>query len=218
MFNQRSKSTATRHHSSSGYPSNPTPNQWKPMNRLAGMPSMTYSALPKAREPPVNSVEYYQMQMQQHGAQGFSNIQQAAAPAHIQHASANSGVSNESFYTGSPFDPFPSSPNDVNRRAQQAQAATKPAGNTLTSLRDQYMYQAKESLQNELPSQSVQQISRTIVGEDTYQQKAPTSKVYQPAGSQPAAAQPEQVQNETQEQDEQMSPDELVQMATDASN
>ena len=88
---QRSRSTTSRHYSSSSYTSKTTSNAPQPGNRLAYMPTVTYSALPKSREPPVNSVEYYQMQMQQHGGQGYANIQQAAAPAHIQHAAESLG-------------------------------------------------------------------------------------------------------------------------------
>ena len=58
------------------------------------------------------------------------------------------------------------------------------------------MYRAKESALNDLPAQPVQNISRTIVGEDEPQQKAPVSKVYQ----QPAQSEQDQTANDNAEQ------------------
>ena len=154
---------------------------------------MTYSALPQPREPPVNSVEYYQMQMQQHGGQGFANIQQAAAPAHIKSAGSGSGALSDLYKGGSIFDAPPPQRQDVARQQQQQQQQQAAAGgNTLSSLRHQYMSRTKDTIQDESLSQPFQNISRTIIGEDIGLQKAPASKAYQPPGTAPPPPQPMQ--------------------------
>ena len=143
---------------------------------------MTYSALPKPVEPPVNSLEYYQMQLQQ-GRDPFANIQQAAAPAHIQHSPTGLGGIRDRFQLGSLSDDF-NRPQVVNRQPpsppQQQQQQGGAGGSNLSSLRNQFINRAKESLQDELPAQPVQNISRTIVGEDVPQAK-PTTAVQPPA-------------------------------------
>jgi hypothetical protein len=165
----RSRSTTSRHYSSSSYTSNAGPNQTT--TRTLTSHAMTYSALPKPHEPPVNSLEYYQMQQQQGGNQ-FTNIQQAAAPPHIQHSQHSPtglGALRDRFKSGSLSDDF-NRPQVVNRQPPAPQQQQQ-GGNTLSSLRNQYINRAKESIQNELPEQPVQNISRTIVGEDIPQQK-----------------------------------------------
>lgn len=168
----RSRSTTTRHYSSSTYTNSSGPNQ--NILRSLGSNSMTYSNLPKAVEPPVNSAEYYQMQLAQ-GKDPFANVQQAVAPAHIQHSPMNIGGFHDRFKTGSLSDDF-NRPQVVNRQPpsppQQQQGGA--GGNTLSSLRNQYVNRAKESLQTELPAQPVQNISRTIVGEDIPGEKLKT--------------------------------------------
>lgn len=146
-----------------------------PVPPLANLPTVTYSALPKPREPPVNSAEYYQMQMQQFGGQGIPNIQQAAAPAHIQHHSPLPSSGQERFRLGSLSDHLPPV-----QYQSPPQSPTKGAGNSLSSLRDQYMHQTKESGREAYPAQPMPPVSRTIIGEDVPQQQAPVSKVYQP--------------------------------------
>ena len=163
---------------------------------------MTYSALPKPREPPVNSVEYYQMQMQQHGGQGFANIQQAAAPAHIQSAGSGSGALSDLYRGGSIFDAPAPQRQDVARQQQQQQQAAA-GGNNLSSLRHQYMSRTKDTIQDELPSQPFQNISRTIVGEDIGIQKAPASKAYQPPGVIAPPPPPQSMQQAPQQEQEQ---------------
>ena len=161
----RSRSTTTRHYSSSSYTTSSGPNQ--NMIRSLGSNSVTYSKLPKPVEPPVNSAEFYQMQMQQ-GKDPFANIQQAVAPAHIQHSPMGIGGLHDRFKTGSLSDDF-NRPQVVNRQPPsppQQQQQGGAGGNTLSSLRNQFINRAKESLQTELPAQQVQNISRTIVGED----------------------------------------------------
>jgi hypothetical protein len=135
---------------------------------------MTYSSLPQNREPPVNSVEYYQMQ--QLSGNPFTNIQQAAAPAHIQHSPTGFGAIRDRFKTGSLSDDFNRPQQVVNRQPpppqqQQQQQQQNPTGSSLSSIRNQYMNRAKQSSQDELPSPPIQNISRTIIGEDIPKQK-----------------------------------------------
>ena len=205
----RSRSTTTRHYSSSSYSTNAGPNQTN--TRSFTTNSMTYSALPKAHEPPVNSLEYYQIQ--QLTGNPFTNIQQAAAPAHIQHSPYSpTGLSGlrDRFKTGSLSDDY-NRPQVVNRQApppqqQQQQQQGSGAGNSLSSLRNQYANRARESSQSELPPQPVQNISRTIVGEDIPQQK-PASQAPPPQQQPPAtvlqAPQNNPPQNETPDQQQQ---------------
>jgi len=173
----RSQSNSSRHYSSSSFTSRTsttnTSNASKPLPPMANLPTVTYSALPKPREPPVNSAEYYQMQLLQTGGQGIPNIQQAAAPAHIQHHSPLPQGGQERFRLGS-------LPDHVPAPAPAPQSPTKSSGNTLSSLRNQYMHQTKETSHEQYTGQSMPPISRTIVGEDIPAQKAPVSKVYQP--------------------------------------
>lgn len=182
----RSRTTTTRHYSSSSYSTSSGPKQNTSHSLTSN--SMTYSALPKPIEPPVNSLEYYQMQLQQ-GRDPFANIQQAAAPAHIQHSPMNLGGLRDRFQTGSLSDDF-NRPQVVNRQPpsppqQQQQQQGNAGGSNLSSLRHQYMNRAHESLQNELPAQPVQNISRTIVGEDLPSEK-PKATVQPPAPVQQA--------------------------------
>jgi hypothetical protein len=132
---------------------------------------MTYSSLPQNREPPVNSVEYYQMQ--QLSGNPFTNIQQAAAPAHIQHSPTGFGAIRDRFKTGSLSDDFNRPQQVVNRQPPppQQQQQQNPTGSSLSSIRNQYMNRAKQSSQDELPSPPIQNISRTIIGEDIPKQK-----------------------------------------------
>ncbi|CAF3739244.1 unnamed protein product [Rotaria sp. Silwood1] len=167
-----SGSTSSRHYSTSTHTTNLGPRQTTTTRTLTTH-SMTYSALPKPHEPPVNSLEYYQMQMQQQGGSPFTNIQQAAAPAHIQHTPTGFGALRDRFKRGSIPDEF-NQPQIIHRQQQQQQQQSTSmtnGGNNLSSLRDHYMSQAKQATYNGLPTQQVQHISRTIIGEDTPQQK-----------------------------------------------
>lgn len=179
-INSRSKSTTTttttRHHSSSGYPTASRSRQTAaPTNRTLTSYSMTYSALPKPVEPPVNSIEYYQMQMQQSGG-AFANIQQAAAPPHIQHTATGLGALRDRFKTGSLSDDFNKAPSTARRPEQQyvqQQVPNNRPGNSLSSLRNQYMHQAQQPVYDESYAQQVPVISRTILGEESPQTKLP---------------------------------------------
>jgi len=187
-FHPRSRSTTSRHYSSSSYTNSSGPTQ--NINHALTSNSMTYSALPKALEPPVNSVEYYQMQLQQQGGNPFTNIQQTAAPAHIQHTPMNLGGLRDRFKTGSFSDDY-NRPQVVNHHQppppQQQQQQASAGGSNLSSLRNQFVNRAKESSQDELPAQPTQTISRTIMGEDTVEQK-------------PASQAPPQQQQQQQQQ------------------
>jgi len=170
---------------------------------------MTYSSLPQTREPPVNSVEYYQMQQQ--SGNPFTNIQQAAAPAHIQHNPTGFGALRDRFKTGSLSDDFNRPQQVVNRQPPpppQQQQQQNPTGSSLSSIRNQYINRAKQSSQDELPSPPIQNISRTIVGEDIPKQKpasqapqqqpAPVSQVFQQQQPAPVSQAPQQEQSQTQ--------------------
>jgi hypothetical protein len=211
----RSRSTSSRHYSNSSYASHPGPSQTT-TSRTFTSHSMTYSALPKPHEPPVNSVEYYQMQ-QLYG-NPFTNIQQAAAPPHIQHTPT--GALRDRYKSGSVSDEF-SRPQPIQRQQQQQQPRQRQTstdgGSTLSSLRNQYMNRAKETSQDELPAPQAYNISRTIVGEDIIDQnrpqqpplqlqpapqvlqKQPQAPQQQPAPAQQASEQ-EQVQDENVDQ------------------
>ncbi|CAF1176500.1 unnamed protein product [Adineta steineri] len=162
----RSRSTSSRNYSTSNFSSHPGQTT---TSRTFTSHSMTYSALPKSHEPPVNSVEYYQM-LQQFG-NPLTNIQQAVAPPHIQHQQAGAGLLRDRFTTGSLSEDF-SRPQIVNRQPpqkqqQQIQRQTSNEGaSTLLSLRDQYMNRAKEASKSDLPAAQPFNISRTIIGED----------------------------------------------------
>jgi len=166
----RSRSTSSRHYSNSSYSSHPGPSQTT-TSRTFTSHSMTYSALPKPHEPPVNSVEYYQMQ-QLYG-NPFTNIQQAAAPPHIQHTPTGFGGLRDRYKSGSLSEEF-TRPQPIQRQQQQQprqRQASTDGGSTLSSLRNQYMNRTKETSQDELPTQQAYNISRTIVGEDIIEQK-----------------------------------------------
>jgi len=157
---------------------------------------MTYSSLPQNREPPVNSVEYYQMQ--QLSGNPFTNIQQAAAPAHIQHSPTGFGAIRDRFKTGSLSDDFNRPQQVVNRQPppqqqQQQQQQQNPTGSSLSSIRNQYMNRAKQSSQDELPSPPIQNISRTIIGEDIPKQK-PVQQAPQQQPPAPVLQAPQQQQ------------------------
>jgi hypothetical protein len=207
QFQPRSRSATTRHYSSSSYTTSSGPNQI--ITRNLASQSMTYSALPKPIEPPVNSLEYYQMQQQQ-GGNPFTNIQQAAAPPHIQHSPFSPtglGSLSDRFKTGSFSDDY-NRPQVVNRQQPSPPQQGNVGGSNLSSLRNQYVNQAKESTQNKLPPQPVQNISRTIVGEDIPQQKPTTSQApqQQPPATVLQAPQKNQPQQENLDQQQASSP------------
>ncbi|CAF0971938.1 unnamed protein product [Rotaria sordida] len=247
QYHPRSKSTSasSRHYSSSTHTSNIGPRQTtthtsnigprqttthtsnvgprQTTTRTSTTRTMTYSALPKPHEPPVNSVEYYQMQMQQQGGNPFTNIQQAAAPAHIQHSPTDFGALRDRFKLGSASDDF-NQTQVIQRQQQQQQQQQSTAmtngGSNLSSLRNQYMNQAKQAVYSEPYTQQVQSISRTILGEDiprqqqqqqtftqqgppqqqqayiaqvlTQQQPAPVTQVFSQPQQQPAPQVPQQ--------------------------
>lgn len=140
---------------------------------------MTYSALQAPREPPVNSVEYYQMQLQQYGPHGLMNIQQAAAPAHIQHASAATSGVRDRFKAMSTSSDYV---NDARKPGPPPPPSTpKAPASSLSSLRDQYINRADESQHDQSSPPSLGHIPRTIVGEDLPQEQKAISKVYPPS-------------------------------------
>ncbi|CAM4896369.1 unnamed protein product [Rotaria socialis] len=137
--------------------------------------SMTYSALPKPQEPPVNSVEYYKMMQQGNVNSTSSNVQQTAAPPHIQGPAPGFGALRERFKGGSvseSTDPI----QDIRRQQQQSNAGNSSLG----SLRDQYVNRAKESTQSqeESFSQRIQSVSRsTVASNQSAQHQQPITLV-----------------------------------------
>ncbi|CAM2698645.1 unnamed protein product [Rotaria socialis] len=200
----RSKSAATttttttsRQHSSSSHTTNSGPRQTT-SNRALTSHSMTYSSLPKPVEPPVNSIEYYQMQMQQQGGNPFTNIQQAAAPSHIQHSPTGFGTLRDRFKTGSLSEELNQAP-AIRRQEQhpaQQQKTNASGGNSLSSLRNHYMNQANQATYDELHAQHVQNISRTILGEEIPQ----TKPQQQPSTSETSQEQPAPITKVLQQQ------------------
>lgn len=181
-YQPRSRSSSSRNYSTSGYSQQPGSRQTT-TSRTFTSHTMTYSALPKPHEPPVNSVEYYQMQ--QIMGNPFTNIQQAAAPAHIQHTPTGFGALRDRFKTGSLSDEFDRAQVILQQQRQQHQVQRQTStegGNTLSSIRNQYMNRTKETTQDELPTRQTFNISRTIVGEDIPQ---PTRQQQPPLQMQP---------------------------------
>lgn len=141
------------------YKSAPGTSQTTTTTHTSNFYSMTYSSLPKPQEPPVNSSAYYEM-LERGSSQDTSSIQQAGAPPHIQGPAPGFGALRDRFKSGSISESATNTQQDI-RRPQNS-------GSGLSSLRDQYMNRAQESTQvpSESLSQRVQQVSRTIVGEE----------------------------------------------------
>lgn len=183
------RTTTTRQFSSSSYSSTTAAGQTtSTTSRSATTHTMTYSALPKPQEPPVNSAEYFRMLQAGNISSTPANIQAAAAPPHIQGPAPGFGALRDRFKAGS-FSESSNAPQDPRRQQLQS----NPTGSGLSSLRDQYMNRAKESLQSqeESLSQRIQHVSRSIVGGDlpapapTQQYQAPPAPLSTPQVSQP---------------------------------
>jgi len=165
-YEPKIKTKTSQHHSTSSYTSSTGSGQTT-ATRTSTIHAMTYSALPKPQEPPVNSVEYYQMMQQGSVSNTSSNTQQSVAPPHIQGPAPGFGALRDRFKSGSVSE----STNSVQDIRGQQQSNT---GNTgLSSLRDQYINRAKGSTQTqeESFSQRIQTVSRSIGGEDPFQQQ-----------------------------------------------
>ena len=121
--------------------------------------SMTYSALPKAQDPPVNSAAYFEMLRQGNSDQGSSYTAPVAAPPHIQGPAPGFGALRDRFKSGAT-----SEGNAGSQEPRRGQAGNS----SLSSLRDQFLSRATESTQgqDEYFSQRIQTVSRSIVGED----------------------------------------------------
>ncbi|CAF5021060.1 unnamed protein product, partial [Rotaria sp. Silwood1] len=167
IYEQRSKTILPKHHSSDASNSGSCPTT---ITRIPPMLSITYSALPKHLEPPVNTIEFYQMQKQQQPKNQFINVQQVVAPSHIQHAPARFSTLNDRFQTGSYSENMYQTTN-IHENHKQQQQQTRTAENTMSSFRNQYTNKTQESEQYEISTQEVRNISRTILGEDLPQQK-----------------------------------------------
>lgn len=152
---------------------------------------MTYSALPKAQEPPVNSAAYFEMLEQQGFAVPSSISQSPATPAHFQGPPPGFGALRDRFKATSISDDTSSSQDP--RRSQQSNAA----GSGLSSLRDQYMNRAKQSTETreESFSQRVQNVSRTIAGE-----QPPSQSQQQPQQSSAPVQTPSHEESQVQSQ------------------
>jgi hypothetical protein len=161
-YEPKHKSTTSRQYSSSSHTSSTGTGQ-STTTRTSTNYSMTYSALPKSQEPPVNSAAYFEMLQQGSGSNTSSNIQQSIAPPHIQGPAPGFGALRDRFKTGSVSE---STNTTQDTRRQQQQSNTG-----LSSLRDQYVNRAKESTQHqeESFSQRIHSVSQTISGGSEYQ-------------------------------------------------
>ncbi|CAF3453998.1 unnamed protein product [Rotaria sp. Silwood1] len=177
-YEPKPKSSTTQHYSTSSYTSSSGPGQktTTTTTHSSKTHSMTYSALPKANEPPVNSAEYYQMLQQGNLSNTSSNVQHSAAPLHIQGPPPGFDALRNRFKSGSVSESI----NPIQDIRQQHQSNT--GNSSLLSLRDQYMNRAKESAQTqeESFSQRIQTVSRSTVmtGQSSQNQKQ-TSSVLQ---------------------------------------
>jgi len=158
--------TSTKQYSSSSHTTSTGSGQTT-TTRTSTIHSMTYSALPKPQEPPVNSAEYYQMMQHDSSSLTSTTSQSSAAPPHIQGPAPGFGALRERFKTGSVSD----NTNPAQDVRRQQQSNTGNSG--LSSLRDQYINRAKETAQTqeESFSQRIQHVSRSIVGEDPSQHR-----------------------------------------------
>jgi hypothetical protein len=165
-YEPKPKTTTSQHYSSSSHTSHTGSGQTT-TTRTSTAHSMTYSALPKPQEPPVNSAEYYQMVQQSSASNTSSNSQHSVAPPHIQGPAPGFGALRDRFKAGSVSENTDQTQDT--RRQQQSNT-----GNTgLSSLRDQYINRAKEAIQTqeESFSQRIQNVSRSIAGENPSEQQ-----------------------------------------------
>ena len=158
-YKSKSKVTRSFQQSNSSHTSSSGPGQTTTTSQSSKSYSMTYSALPKAQEPPVNSAAYFEMLQQSNPAYAAAEAPQAAAPPHIQGPAPGFGALRDRFKSGSV-----SENNTGSQEPRQGQADNS----SLSSLRDQFLNRATESTQGqeESFSQRIQTVSRSIVGEE----------------------------------------------------
>jgi hypothetical protein len=175
-YEPKAKTITSQHHSSSSYTSSTGSGQTT-TTRSSTIHAMTYSALPKPQEPPVNSAEYYQLMQGGNTSNTSSNIQQPTAPPHIQGPAPGFGALRDRFKSGSTSE----STNPIQDIRRQQLSNTNNSG--LSSLRDQYINRAKEStqIQEESFSQRIQHVSRSIVGGENQPQPKPQQQQTPPA-------------------------------------
>lgn len=163
-YEPKQKSSTTRHYSTSTYTSSTGSGQTTTTETTKSQYVMTYSALPKAGEPPVNSTAYFEMLEQQNPGATSSYSPSAAAPPHFQGPPPGFGALRDRFKTASISD---------NTDSPQGARQSSISGSGLSSLRDQYINRAKESTETreESFSERVQNVSRTIAGESPKQQQ-----------------------------------------------
>ena len=160
--------TTTKQYSSSTHTASTGPGQTTTTTRTSSaVHSMTYSALPKPQEPPVNSAAYFELLQQGSPSATPSAIQQSAAtPPHIQGPAPGFGALRDRFKAVSVSD-------DTNSAQDTRRQQSSASGSGLSSLRNQYINRAQESTQTqeESFSQRIQHVSRTIAGEDPAQHR-----------------------------------------------
>ena len=139
--------------------------------RTTSHQTMTYSALPKPQEPPVNSAEYFQLLQQGNLNSTSSNIQQSATPPHIQGPAPGFNALRERFKSDSTAE------NTSQLQNFRREHQSNPGNSGLSSLRNQYITQAKElsETHEESFSQKIQTVSRTIGGQEQSQQQESSS-------------------------------------------
>ena len=187
-YEPKSQMSTSRHQSSSSYKSTKESGSTTTTTTQSSKSyAITYSALPKPNEPPVNSAEYFRLMQQGGGDSAPSTASQPAAPPHMQGPAPGFGALRDRFKTGS-FSEGTNSPQDT-----RSQAKGNPTNSSLSSLRDQYVNRAKEAVQvqEESFSQRVQNVSRSIVGEERSQaQPVSTPQPSRPQEESHAPAQP----------------------------
>ena len=176
-YEPKPKSTTTRHYSTSTYTTSTGSGQTTTTQTTKSQHVMTYSALPKSVEPPVNSTAYFEMLEQQNPGATSLYSPSAAAPPHFQGPPPGFGALRDRFKTTSISDNT-DSPQETRRSIQ-----SNISGSGLSSLRDQYINRAKEltETREESFSERVQNVSRTIAGESPKQQQqqySPPAQTY----------------------------------------
>ena len=161
-------SSTTKQYSSSTHTTSSGPGQTTTTTQTSSsVRSVTYSALPKPQEPPVNSAAYFELLQQGNPSIASAASQPSAAtPPHIQGPAPGFGALRDRFKGVSVSD-------DTNSAQNTHRSQPSAGGSGLSSLRNQYMNRAQESTQSqeESFSQRIQHVSRTIAGEDPAQNR-----------------------------------------------
>lgn len=174
-YEPKPKSTTTQHFSTSTYTTLTGSGQTTTTQTSNSQYTMTYSSLPQASEPPVNSAAYFEMLQQQNPNAASSYSPAVAAPPHFQGPPPGFGALRDRFKATSISD------NTDGSQGARRSLQSNITGSGLSSLRDQYINRAKETTETreESFSERVQNVSRTIAGEQPKQQQySPPAPTY----------------------------------------